>query len=137
MSVSASRAMYHYKQVGTRVSADSADSHQLILMLFDGVLERIALAKGAMDRKDVAEKGHKIGRAIAIIDGLIAALDKAQGGEIAENLEGLYYYMQRRLLEANAGNSPALLDEVADLIKEVRSAWNAIPLEERLVSADE
>lgn len=137
MSVSVSRAMNQYKQVGTRVNADSADSHQLIVMLFDGVLERIALAKGAMDRKDVAEKGHKIGRAIAIIDGLIAALDKTQGGAIAENLEGLYYYMQRRLLEANAENNPVLLDEVADLMKEVRSAWTAIPLEERLVTAGE
>lgn len=126
-------AMDQYKQVGTRVGADSADPHQLIVMLFEGALERIAIAKGAMDRNDIQEKGHKIGRAIAIIDGLRASLDKERGGEIAENLDNLYDYMQRRLFEANVQNNPLFLDEVTDLLKEVKHAWIAIPLEDRLI----
>ncbi|MGR9051534.1 MAG: flagellar export chaperone FliS [Gammaproteobacteria bacterium] len=128
------RAMNQYKQVGTRVSADSADPHQLIVMLFDGALERIAVAKGAMVRNDIELKGQKIGRAIAIIDGLKAALDSEKGGEIAENLFDLYGYMQRRLFDANTENDAAILDEVSGLIREIRDAWVAIPLEFRTVS---
>ncbi|PKM10169.1 MAG: flagellar export chaperone FliS [Gammaproteobacteria bacterium HGW-Gammaproteobacteria-3] len=126
--------MNQYKQVGTRVGADSADPHQLIVMLYDGALERIAVAKGAMERNEIEIKGQKIGRAIAIIDGLKASLDNEKGGDIAANLNDLYSYMQRRLFEANSENSQSILDEVADLLKEVRQAWMAIPVADRFGS---
>lgn len=125
------RAMNQYKQVGTQVNADSADPHHLIVMLFDGALERIAVAKGAILRQDIAEKGQKIGRAIAIIDGLRASLNKDSGKEIAENLDNLYDYMQRRLLDANINSDADILDEVTGLIKEVKEAWVAIPFQDR------
>ena len=132
MNAFANRAMNQYKQVGTRAKADVADPHQLIVMLFDGALERIAVAKGAVARKNVEERGQKISSTIAIIDGLIASLDKENGGEVADNLEALYYYMQRRLLIANVENSLEPLDEVASLLKDVRSAWVNIPMEQRM-----
>lgn len=134
MNALSNKAMNQYKQVGTQVSADSADPHQLIVMLFDGALERIAIARGAIERKDIEEKGQKIGRVIAIVDGLRASLDKERGGEIAENLDNLYDYIQRRLFEANLTNDLAVLTEVADLLKEVRSAWIAIPYDVRQAS---
>lgn len=122
------RAMGQYKQVETKVGADSADPHQLIVMLFDGALERIAIAKGAIQRNEIEEKGQKIGRAIAIIDGLRASLNKDLGGDIANNLDDLYEYMQRRLFEANLKSDIPTLDEVADLLKEIKSAWVSISL---------
>lgn len=130
MNALANHAMNQYKQVGTQVDAATADPHRLITMLFDGALEKIAIAKGAMARQDVAEKGQKIGRAIAIIDGLRASLDREKGGEIAENLDALYDYMQRCLLNANIKNDAGLLDEVSDLIREVKSAWEVIAPEQ-------
>ncbi len=130
MNALANHAMNQYKQVGTGVSAAAADPHQLITMLFDGALEKIAIAKGAMARRAIAEKGQKIGSAIAIIDGLRASLDKEKGGEIANNLDALYEYMQRCLLKANAENDTQLLDEVSGLIKDVKSAWEAIAPEQ-------
>lgn len=131
MNAFANRAMDQYKQVGTHVNADSADPHQLIVMLFDGALERIAIAKGAIERNDIEEKGNKIGRVIAIVDGLRASLDKDNGGEIAENLDNLYDYLQRRLLEANLNNDLGILAEVAGLLKEIRTAWVAMPQDAR------
>lgn len=125
------RAMGQYKQVETKVGADSADPHQLIVMLFDGVLERIAVAKGAIQRNEIEEKGQKIGRAIAIIDGLRASLNKDLGGDIADNLDNLYEYMQRRLFEANFKSDISTLDEVADLLREIKSAWMAISVDVR------
>jgi flagellar secretion chaperone FliS len=126
MSAVINHAMNQYKQVGTGVSAAAADPHQLIAMLYDGALEKIAIAKGAMARKDVAKKGQKIGRAILIIDGLRASLDKEKGGEIAANLDALYDYMQRCLFKANIENDVQLLDEVSVLIRDVKTAWEAI-----------
>lgn len=133
MSGFSSHAMSQYKRVGTRVGADSANPHQLIVMLFDGALEKIAIAKGAIVRNEVADKGHAIGRAIAIIDGLRASLDKEKGGEVAENLDELYEYLQRRLLDANLNSDQATLNEVADLLREIKAAWDAIPLDNRMV----
>lgn len=131
MNTLVNQAMNQYKQVGTQVGVDSADSHQLIVMLFDGALERIAIAKGAIERKGIEEKGQKIGHVISIVDGLRASLDKENGGEIAENLDNLYDYMQRQLLKANLNNDLGILTEVTDLLREIKSAWTAIPFEVR------
>jgi flagellar protein FliS len=84
-----------------------------------------------MERGAIPEKGTQIGLVISIIDGLRVSLDKQAGGELAENLDRLYDYMMRRLLEANVRNEPAYLDEVANLLREVKDAWNAIPEEFR------
>ena len=55
-----------------------------------------------------------------------ASLDKDKGGEIAQNLEDLYIYMERRLIEANRANDASLLDEVSDLLRQIKEAWDAI-----------
>lgn len=122
-------ALKQYRNIGTQSGVDSADPHRLVLMLMDGALEKISTAKGFMLRGAVAEKGAHISWAIAIIDGLRAALNKDQGGEIARNLEDLYDYMGRRLLLANVENKAEMLDEVSTLMLEIKGAWDAIPQE--------
>lgn len=131
MSMTANYALDMYKQVGTRVGAATANPHQLITMLFEGGLERIAIAKGALQRGEIALKGQKVGQAIAILDGLRASLDEKNGGELARNLEELYVYMQRRLLEANLKNDLSALDEVYGLLEGIKDTWQAIPEELR------
>jgi len=106
--------------------ATSGDRIQLVLRMMDGVLDRIALARGHMRRKEVAAKGEAIGRAIRLIDGLRAALDRQQGGELADNLERLYDYMARRLAEANLHNDEGPLDEVARLMDEIHAGWSSL-----------
>lgn len=103
--------------------AASGDPAQLILRMFDGAIDRIVTAKGQMHRREIAAKGETIGRAIGIIDGLRTALDKERGGSIAANLEALYDYMLRRLVEANLRDDARPLDEVAELLGEIRSGW--------------
>ncbi|WP_435104266.1 flagellar export chaperone FliS [Arhodomonas sp. AD133] len=119
-----------YQQVG-RSSANYADPWQLTEMLFSGALERIAQAKGAMERGDTAAKGERIGKAIGILDGLRGGLDHQAGGDLAANLDALYDYMQRRLVSANARNDAAALDEVIALLREIKEGWDAIPAEAR------
>lgn len=122
-----STAMNEYKQVGTTVAAETADPHHLIQMLIDGAIERINSAKFHMVQNEVAKKGENISKAISIIDGLKTSLDMEKGGEIAQNLEALYDYMQRQLLDANISNKAENLDEVLSLINEIKAGWSAIP----------
>jgi hypothetical protein len=48
-------------------------------------------------------------------------------GKISENLESLYLYMNSRLTQANLNNSIEMLEEVADLLLDIKSGWDAIP----------
>ena len=98
-------------------------------MLMEGVLQRLAEAKGAMQRQRLADKGEAIGKAITILGGLDDSLNKDVGGEMAANLDDLYEYMQRRLLEANLQNDEAIIDEVAALMKTIKSGWDGIAQE--------
>jgi len=126
-----SAAMNQYKGVSVRASVENADPHTLIQMLFDGAMERLNMAKMHMKQENIALKGENISRAISILDGLRTSLDMKAGGDIAENLESLYDYMQRQLLVANAHNNADKIDEVLSLIGEIRAGWMAIPQEIR------
>ncbi|MDD3517226.1 MAG: flagellar export chaperone FliS [Chromatiales bacterium] len=119
-------ALNAYRQVSVQGEVQEADPHRLIQMLFDGALERIATARICMQQGATADKGERISRAIEIIEGLRATLDRERGGPIADNLDGLYSYMTRRLLEANLHNDVERLDEVSGLLKEIKSGWDAV-----------
>jgi flagellar protein FliS len=124
--MNAMTAMKQYQSVNTQAQAVDASPHRLIQMLMEGGLTRIAQARGAMERQQTAMKGELIGKAMGIIGGLRAGLDQQQGGELAANLDSLYEYMVSRLLEANVKNETAPLDEVAGLLRNVKSGWDAI-----------
>jgi len=115
-----------YKRVAVETGVQAADSHRLVGMLFDGLLQSVAAARGAMERGDLVVKGEQIGKAVRIVEeGLKAGLDPA-GGEMAQNLRALYAYAVRRLTEANLRNDPTALAEVATLIEPVAQAWQDI-----------
>lgn len=126
-TASMNSALQQYRKVGAQTGVEAATPHRLIQMLLEGALEKINLAKGYMQRNEIALKGSHISWAISIIDGLRMSLDKEAGGEIAENLDALYDYMGRRLLEANLNNDEGMLDEVSGLLLEIKSAWDAVP----------
>ena len=125
--MNARTALGAYKANQTSTGMEDASPHKLIAMLLDGALERIASASGAMKRGEMAASGEAIGKAISIIDSLRVSLDHEQGQSLAESLSALYDYMTRRLLEANATKDQDMLGEVADLLKQVKIAWDEIP----------
>jgi flagellar protein FliS len=124
--MNAMTAMKHYQRVSVSSEVFEASPHRLIQMLMEGALERIAQARGAIERNSYAEKGELIGKAISIIGGLREPLDHQVGGELSQNLDSLYDYMISRLLEANRDSNVAHLDEVSSLLREVKSGWDAI-----------
>ena len=120
-------AMLKYNQVRAHAHAEGASPHRLIQLLMDGALEKIQVAKGVMGRRDIPEKVRQINWALSIIDGLRQSLDMEKGGEIAQNLDALYDYIQRRIVVANMENDPRILDEVSSLLAEIKTAWDAVP----------
>jgi flagellar protein FliS len=119
-------ALDQYSRNAVQTGIESASPHRLIQMLMEGALGKIAAAKGHMERGEIQPKGQQIGCAISILEGLKSSLDMEKGGDIAQNLEDLYIYMERRLIEANRDNDTSLLDEVSDLLKQIKEAWDAI-----------
>lgn len=115
-----------YKNVGAHGSLAEASPYQVVQVMLDAVLSRIAEASGHLERGEVSAKGEKIGKALAIIEALVLGLDKERGGELAQNLERLYDYASRTLLKANLENRADLLKEVTSLLREIKVGWEGI-----------
>lgn len=120
-----------YRSVAAHGGVAAADPHGLILMLMDGALERIAAAKGAIENNVPEARSRLLHRAVAIVDELRGSLNLQAGGELAANMADLYEYAGRQLVRANLESRADLLDEVAHLIREIRSAWILIPSQPR------
>jgi flagellar protein FliS len=119
-------ALAQYRSVDSSTAAGGASGHRLVQLLLQGALDRLAAARGHMERREHAAKGHSIGRALDILGHLRATLDLERGAEVAANLESLYLYMETRLVEASARNETGPLEEVAGLLREVKAAWDVI-----------
>ncbi|MGO2286591.1 flagellar export chaperone FliS [Pseudomonas lundensis] len=122
------RALRQYQKVNSHAQISEASPHRLIQMLMEGALERMAQAKGAMARGDIAQKALLITKTIDIITGLRAGLreENTDDKEALRQLDSLYEYMTKQLTLANAKNEPELIDEVARLLITVKSGWDAI-----------
>lgn len=124
MTSSFSKAASAYRSVSLESRVSSSTGHELVSLLFEGFLERLQLAKLAMELGDVGAKVLHFGKAIQILsEGLRTHLDLKSGGELAQNLDALYHYCSMRLVEANMKNDMAMLVEVHGLIEPVAQAW--------------
>lgn len=116
---------YQKEALKTRVAG--ADRYEIIQMLMAGAIEKMVLAKVAIEKKHLEAKSEHISRASAIINALRDCLDFNAGGDVSNNLYSLYSYMVERLLDASIKNDPEIVTEVSTLLKEIKSAWDAIP----------
>ncbi|MGH8452757.1 flagellar export chaperone FliS [Pseudomonas sp.] len=122
------RALRQYQKVNSHAQISEASPHRLVQMLMEGGLDRMAQAKGALARGDIAAKGLMLGKAVDILIGLRDGLsaEKSDNKEYVQQLEGLYVYMTNRLMEANLHNDADMIDEVARLLITVKEGWDAI-----------
>lgn len=125
-------ALKQYQSVGVQTGVQSATPHQLIAMLLTGAIDRINSARGAIERGEIARKGELLSRAIEIVDNLRASLDHERGGEISANLQALYDYIEQRLVEANLESDIDKLSEAAGLLTQIQTAWDEIPIDQRV-----
>jgi flagellar protein FliS len=99
----------------------TASPQELTLMLYDGALKFCRQAIMVIEEDKIKEAHDYIVRVEDIIEEFQATLDKKY--EISSNLELLYDYIYRRLVEANIQKDKDILEEVYGLIKELRDTW--------------
>jgi flagellar protein FliS len=121
------RGIDSYGEVKVSTGVATADSVQLIQMLFDGLIESLRAAEGQIARGAIEEKSRSLARAGKIVLGLQSSLNFESGGEIAKNLDELYGYVTRRLLHVNLHNDLDALKEIYGLMAEIQNAWSTVP----------
>lgn len=119
------RQLGAYRQVGVTTAVDGASPHRLVAMLFEGLLDTLAQARGALRSGNVEGKCEALGRAVRIIDeGLRAGLNLKEGGRLAADLNDLYAYVTLRLTYANRHNDEPAIEECTKLIEPLSRAWS-------------
>ncbi|RJX80620.1 flagellar export chaperone FliS [Pseudomonas sp. LS-2] len=119
-------ALRQYQKVNSQAQTAVATPHRLVQMLMEAGLDRIAQAKGAIERKDTPAKGVLIGKAIEIVGGLREGLDMEKQAQALAHVDNLYVYMMQRLAQANIKSDLKILDEVSGLLTTVKEGWDAI-----------
>ena len=113
----------------------TASRVQLIVLLYDGAIRSIEVARHSMQANNVKDKGRFLGRAISIIGELNSVLDFERGGEIARSLNRLYDYMLAELLQANLRNNPRHLEGPLKCLITLREAWQTVAQQDRELTA--
>lgn len=122
-----------YQKEATKTQLADASPYQVVQMLMGGVLDSLALAKGALQRQDYEVKGRALSKASAILNALRSTLDESLAPDLTQNLYALYTYMLERLIDAAVEKQNAdAIDEVVRLFREIKSAWDEIPLQAQL-----
>lgn len=130
-----SNAQAAYGKIGLDMGVETANSHKLILMLYDGALLALALAVSHLESGDKRGMSDEILKASNIIaQGLRDSIDPKEGGELAERLAALYDYMNVRLQFANIKGDKKIIGEVSGLLRELKEAWEEIASDPAVVS---
>lgn len=108
-----------YRQVG--IATESRE--RLVVMLFDGLLKFMAQAKTAIDARQIEAAHNALIRAQDIVLELQRTLDHSQAPELAANLDALYSYFFKQLVEANRQKSRAAVEEIEPFVLELRDAF--------------
>lgn len=121
------RAARAYQRIDQNTAVLAGDPIDLVLLLYDKLIQRINEALRAIELADVAARGEAIGKAIDLIEkGLVASLDMAQGGEVARQCKRQYATWLALLLKASAESDPRLLSLVASQVREIADSWKQV-----------
>ena len=133
MSALRRRGISAYQSVAM-AGPETQDPHELVKLLFAGLTDRIAMARAALEKGDRVARAIAVTKAQKILFGLRDSLDFEAGGELALNLDSLYDYCLRRLVNAHAREDDEIFAEVMDLMVSIREAWKVIPTTKELAT---
>lgn len=119
------------------VEIKTATPEMVIVKLYEGALRFIRTAKENQAKGQVSSRATAIAKTLAIVNELQHSLNLEKGGEIAQNLDSLYFYVTDRLLEANVRGTAQPLDEASGVLSTLNEAWVEISKRPRGGPADE
>lgn len=120
-----------YNSVGVSNQAAMADPYRVIQMLLQGALDKMAYAKGAIERKDHAEKAKNLTKSVAIVSALQGSLDMDVKADVTNNLFDLYSFVMDQLTDVSIDNDVEKLDQTMFVIRQIKEGWDAIPVSAR------
>ncbi len=106
----------------------TTSSHPLdhVILLYDEAIEEVRKALRSGGKEKLNERVECLRKAVALIEGLVGALDMEAGGEVAGNLQALYVFVLRELALANVTGHTERLEGVVRVLEELRSAWREV-----------
>ncbi|MEL7696570.1 MULTISPECIES: flagellar export chaperone FliS [Pantoea] len=113
----------HYQQSDLAIQAAAANPHQLVLMLFHGLMDELVRAKSHIAARRYDRKVQSINKCIDILNALTSSLDFDKGGELALSLANLYDYCVYRLYDASHKLSVASVEEVEVILRNLQDGW--------------
>ena len=127
------RAAKMYAENNTHTSVVSADSGQLIVLVYERIFDHLKVAKLALENEQYAiepfTKAHDL-----MQQGLLACLDYENGGDVAQSLGAVYEWALREILNARLTKSPAKVQEVFDVLAPQYDGWLALAPKESISS---
>ncbi len=115
-----------YRSVDLEAKAAAASPYELVLVLFDGLLDELARARGHIEGRRYQQKGVSLEKCMSILNGLNSALDFDNGGEVVAGLARLYDYCIYRLSDVSVSLSLEGMDEVIELVGILREGWEGV-----------
>lgn len=109
-----------------RSQSVATSPQQLVLMCYDGIVMFLGRVRGHIESRNIEQKMKFLNKAMAILEELQGSLDFQKGGEIAVNLDRLYDYFIRELVNVGRNDDVKTLDHIVKLTKELRSAWEKV-----------
>ena len=110
-----------------KTNIETSSGVDLIVMCYEHAIRFLKQAKEHYERKEYIEKGKSLQRALDIIAELKLSLDFERGGEIARNLESIYNFLIKTLLEADINRKLQDFDNAVTILEELKNAWVNIP----------
>jgi flagellar protein FliS len=121
------RAARAYQNVDRHTAVISGNTVDLVILLYEKLLQRFREARKAIELNDISARGEATSKAIELIEkGLIGCLDMRQGGALAEQLRHQYSLWLNQVLRCNLTADLGLLEKVEAEVKDILSAWQEI-----------
>lgn len=122
------RNLRAYQKTTVNAEISVADPYYVTKLLYQGLFERLAQAKGAIERGDLALKAKKLSTATAILENLRSTLDFSQSKSIAQGLYDIYSYMIDQVAEASLNLMTQPIDNAIRALMPIKKAWDSIPV---------
>ena len=106
-----------------KAQVETATPEELLIMLYDGAIRFLVVARKAMEEKDIEKSHNNLIKAQNILLEFMHSLDMEIGGEMAQNLYNLYEYLHHRLVQANIKKDLGMVDEVLGHLRALKATW--------------